>query len=314
MDVDVVLGELLVVDVEIFRFGSDVRICGGDRLAHDIAELTRDSGASAAGHSGRFDEHDLAAELRPRQSGRDADLGMALRELVFERWQTEVRLDLGSLHGVERLLRSAGNFAGNLPENVAELALQVAHACLGGVVANHHQQRVVADGHVRGGETVVFEQLGDQMLLRDLQLLAFRVAGKPDHFHPIAQRTRNRVEHVCRADEERVREIERNLEIAVDERDVLLRVHHFEKRRGRIAAIVLPDLVDLVDHDQRVVHADLDVALDHAARHRADVGLAMPADLRLVGDAADGHAHELAAERLGDRRAEGGLADARRSG
>ena len=39
----------------------------------------------------------------------------------------------------------------------------------------------------------------------------------------------------------------------------------------------------------------------------------MSADLRLVGDAADGHAHELAAERICDRGAEGCLADAGRS-
>ena len=122
------------------------------------------------------------------------------------------------------------------------------------------------------------------------------------------------VQHVRGADEERVREVVRDLEIAVDERVVLLRVEHLEQRRRRIAAEVFPDLVDLVDHDQRVVHADLDVAGDELPGHRADVGLAMAADLRLVGHAADGHAHELASERVGDRRAEGGLADAGRSG
>ena len=124
---------------------------------------------------------------------------------------------------------------------------------------------------------------------------------------------RDRVEHVRGADEERVREVVRDLEIAVDEGVVLLRIEHFEQRRRRIAAEVFPDLVDLVDHDQRVVHADLDVALDQLSRHRADVGLAMPADLRLVGDAADRHAHELPSERVGDRGAERGFADAGRS-
>src|SRR3954454_6429693 len=38
----------------------------------------------------------------------------------------------------------------------------------------------------------------------------------------------------------------------------------------------------------------------------------MAANLRLVGYAADGHAHELAPERVRDRGAEGGLADAGR--
>src|SRR5207248_5833075 len=55
------------------------------------------------------------------------------------------------------------------------------------------------------------------------------------------------------------------------------------------------------------------VTLDQFPGHRADVGLAMSTDLRLVGHPTDGHAHELAPERVRDRRAEGGLADAGRS-
>src|SRR5207244_3321742 len=112
MDVDVALGELLVVDVEVLRLRTDVRVRRRHRLAHDVAELTGDGGSSAAGHACGFDEHDLAAELRPSQSGGDADLRMPFREFMFERRQSEVRLELGTLHGVERLFRAAGHFAG----------------------------------------------------------------------------------------------------------------------------------------------------------------------------------------------------------
>ena len=47
-----------------------------------------------------------------------------------------------------------------------------------------------------------------------------------------------------------------------------------------------------------------------AARQCADVGAAVAADLGLVADAAEAHAHELASERAGDRLAERRLADA----
>ena len=47
--------------------------------------------------------------------------------------------------------------------------------------------------------------------------------------------------------------------------------------------------------------------------HRADVGAAMAADLRLVAHAAERHADELAVGRLGDRLAERGLAHAGRA-
>src|SRR5204862_2606879 len=48
------------------------------------------------------------------------------------------------------------------------------------------------------------------------------------------------------------------------------------------------------------------------ARKRADVRAAMAADLRLVADAAERHAHELAVERARDRLADRGLARAGR--
>ena len=47
-----------------------------------------------------------------------------------------------------------------------------------------------------------------------------------------------------------------------------------------------------------------------AARQRADVGAPVAADLGLVADAAEAHAHELASERAGDRLAQRRLADA----
>jgi hypothetical protein len=53
--------------------------------------------------------------------------------------------------------------------------------------------------------------------------------------------------------------------------------------------------------------------LDDLAGHRADIGPAVTADLGLVSHAAQRHADELAAGRLGDRLAERGLADARRA-
>src|SRR5215472_6411978 len=49
------------------------------------------------------------------------------------------------------------------------------------------------------------------------------------------------------------------------------------------------------------------------ARHRADVSPSMAANLRLVANSAERHADEFASRRPGDRFAERGLADARRT-
>src|ERR1039457_4671738 len=60
-------------------------------------------------------------------------------------------------------------------------------------------------------------------------------------------------------------------------------------------------LVDLVQHEHRVLCARLLHRLDDLPRQSADIRSAMPADLRLVAHAAQGHAHELPAGRLRNR-------------
>src|SRR5690606_42163972 len=85
------------------------------------------------------------------------------------------------------------------------------------------------------------------------------------------------------------------------------------QRRRRIATEVLAHLVDFVEQEERVVLAHLLERLDDLARHGADIGAAVTADLGFVTDATERHAHELAAGRLGDRLAQRGLADARRT-
>ena len=159
-------------------------------------------------------------------------------------------------------------------------------------------QRVVVDRDVlaRRGHAPRAAS-GPGSLLRDLDLLLLGVAGELDHVHAVAQRRRDRVELVRGADEQHLREVERHIEIVVAEGRVLLGVEHLEHRARRIAAQVGAHLVDLVDQEHRVRSLGVADRPDDRAGHRADVGAAVPADLGLVADAADGDAHELAAER-----------------
>ena len=122
----------------------------------------------------------------------------------------------------------------------------------------------------------------------------------------------NGVQHVRRGDEQHLRQVVLHVEIVVLEGGVLLRVQHLQQRRRRIAAEVRGHLVDLIQHEDRVLRSGLLHRLDNLSRQRADVGAAMAANLGLVAHAAQRHAHELAARRLGNRHAQRGLADARR--
>jgi hypothetical protein len=102
------------------------------------------------------------------------------------------------------------------------------------------------------GEPVALDGLRDEEAPRDLDLLHLGVAGQLQHFHAVAQRLRDGVQDVRRADEHHVREVVLDVEIVIQERVVLLGIEHLEQRRRRIAAEVHRHLVDFVEQEHRV--------------------------------------------------------------
>src|SRR3546814_7664889 len=85
---------------------------------------------------------------------------------------------------------------------------------------------------------------------------------------------------------------------------ILFGVENLEQRRRRIAAEILPELVDLVEQEQRVHRAGLFEIRHDLARQRADIGAAVAADFGLVAHAAERLAHEFEARgfRAADRK------------
>ena len=148
------------------------------------------------------------------------------------------------------------------------------------------------------------------MLLRDGQLLVGEVAGQVDDLHAVQQRPRYGIQLVGRADEQYLGQVERHVEVMVQEVGVLLRVQHLQQGRGRVTVVGGADLVQLVEHDHRIGRAAALDRLDELAGHGADVGAPVPLDLGLVAHAPEAEAEELAPERVGDRAADRGLADA----
>ncbi len=144
-----------------------------------------------------------------------------------------------------------------------------------------------------------------------MDLLLERVARQLDDLHAVAQRRRNGVELVGGGDEHDLREIVRHVEVVIGEAVVLLRIEHLEERRAGVAAEVGAQLVDLVEHHDRVHAPGLLHRLDDPSRQRAHVGAPVAADLRLVAHPAQREPDELAPRGLGDALPERGLADAR---
>jgi hypothetical protein len=180
------------------------------------------------------------------------------------------------------------------------------------VAADQEHQRVILERPFLGVEAVLRQRVRHQVALGDLDLLVFGIAGDADDLHAVHQRRRD-VERVRRSDEHDAGEVVIHFEIMVVEGVVLLRIEHFEQRRGRIAAEIRAHLVDFVEQEQRIGGLGLAHRLDDFSRHRADIGAAVAADLRLVAHAAERDAHEFAPRGACDRLAERGLADARRA-
>ncbi len=198
-------------------------------------------------------------------------------------------------------------------QQLADLALEAAHARLAGVLGDHLAQELVGDLDLLVAQPVLLQLPGPQIAPGDLDLLVGRVAVEAHDLHAVEERAGDAIGHVRRRDEEHLREVELDVQVVVAERVVLGGVEHLEERGRGVAAPVGADLVDLVQEDHGVHRLRVAERADQAAGHGADVGAAVAADLGLVAHAAQRHAHELAAGRLGNRLADRGLACAGRS-
>ena len=102
------------------------------------------------------------------------------------------------------------------------------------------------------GEPGRLQLLRNQIAPGDLLFLLLAVAGEPQDFHAIQQRLRNGIERIRRCDEQHLRQIERQVQIVIAERLVLLRIEHLEQCRGRIATEIAAQLVHFVEQQHRI--------------------------------------------------------------
>ena len=124
----------------------------------------------------------------------------------------------------------------DLAANIADLALQIPDAGFAGIAADDRGQAVVGEDDVLVAEAGGLALLLDEILLGDFEFLDLGIAMQPENLHAVLQRAGNGVEHVCRSDEEDLRQVVFHVEIVVLEAGVLLRVEDLEQRRSRVAA------------------------------------------------------------------------------
>src|SRR5262249_59300758 len=81
-------------------------------------------------------------------------------------------------------------------QDLADRPLEVAHAGFPGIALDDLAQRLVRDLDLPELQTVRLHLPAQEKAPGDLELLVGGVAGKGDDLHAVAQRSRNRVEHV----------------------------------------------------------------------------------------------------------------------
>ena len=126
---------------------------------------------------------------------------------------------------------SDDDLARDLAADRVDLALEAADARFARVALDDRGVRLVQECDVLGGEAVPLDRLGAEEPLGDLDLLLLGVAGELQHFHAVAQRLRDGVEHVRRADEHDVRQVVLDVEVVIEEGVVLFRIQDLEERR-----------------------------------------------------------------------------------
>ena len=282
------------------------------RLLHHVSQVAGELQLAGAVHDVDLHLQDLAARLSPGQAVHHADLlpvrveirgiGLAVQELG----------ELLLCHGnpLDSALQQAHI---RLPADGSQPPLQQAHTGFPGVVPDDGPVHVVADAESALLQSVLCQLLGEQVALGDLQLLLIRVAGELDHLHPVQQGPGNGVCGVGGGDEHDLGQVHRDLQEMVPEGAVLLAVQHLQQCGGRVAPVVVAQLVDLVQQQKGIHRPAAADGLDDPAGHGAYVGLPMSPDVRLVPNAAQAQAGQLPVQRLGHADGNGGLAHAGRA-
>src|SRR3989442_15457335 len=150
------------------------------------------------------------------------------------------------------------------------------------------------------------------MPLGDLQFFAFGVTGKAQHFEPVLQRRRNRVQPIRRGDKEYLGKIVFDIQVVILEHVILFRIENFQESRTRIATKISSELVDFIKQQNRIHSSGFLHHLNDLSGQRANVGATMATNLSFITDAAQREAHELPSGGSGDRFSETCLTDSRR--
>ena len=313
MDVDILILVEGVFDLVMLRDRTDVGDGSRYRFLHHIAQRAGGDGFAGTGDDRGFHLEELAAHGSPGQPIDKADAVLLGDDILGDVAGAQV---IGQVSGLNGNL--FGGFAGyhlgsDLAAKGGQTALQGTHAGFPGIVIDDIIDGAIGHGNLPDGKAVAFPLLGQQMAFGDLELFFPGVAWQLDDLHAVQQGGRNGTAVIGRGDEEHMGKVERHLDIMIPEGAVLLGIQYLQQGGGRIAAVIIAELIYLIQQQHGIGAAGLLDGIDDTTGHTAYISFPMAADLGFIFDTAQRDTSIAASHRLRDAAYDGGFAHAGRA-
>jgi len=142
-----------------------------------------------------------------------------------------------------------------------------------------------------------------------VNLFILSVAIQLDDLHAVTQRDWNGFQLVGSGDKEHIAQVKVHIHIMVTKSMVLGGIKHLQKCACRISVPVSTDLVNLIQHKDRVSGTGTLYGLNNTTGHGANIGAPVASNFRLITYATEAHAGKLALHGSCDALSQAGFAD-----
>ncbi len=118
--------------------------------------------------------------------------------------------------------------------------------------------------------------------------------------------------HIGSGEKNHIRQIKGDIKVMVGKGVVLLRIQHFKQSGRGISLVGGANLIDLIQHEYRIIFASSSDFLNNSAGKCPDIGAAVPPNFRFIPDTAQGNSNKFSTQCPGNGASKGCLACARR--
>ena len=118
----------------------------------------------------------------------------------------------------------------------------------------------------------------------DLELLHSSITRELDHLHTIEQRLRNSISGISCTHKQYIGKVIWYIHIMICKASILFRIQNLKKSTGRITAVILGELIHLIQYHNRISGTASLHSFHDPTRHSSYVSSSVPTDFRFIPD------------------------------